>query len=93
MDKELRYSVPFTPLEERLAREAPHLLPGLAALRAEMGDTDFDTYINSLASLKQSQDQLLLFTRRAMFRSILLSRFLPAIQKCFGAKYVQIITQ
>lgn len=93
MELNTRYTVPFTPLEDRIAQEAPHLLPGLEALKVEMGSQDFDTYINSLVSLRQVQDQLLIITKREMYRSIIVSRFLPAIKQCFGVRFVQIINQ
>lgn len=88
-----RYSVPFSPLTERIGREAPQLSAALAELRTVMGEADFDRYINSLVSLRQVDDQLLLITKREMYRSILLSRFLPAIKQCFGVRLVRIISQ
>lgn len=88
-----RYAVPFTPLDDRIAAEAPHLSPALASLRQAMGDADFDRYINSLASLKKVDDQLLIITRREMNRSILISRFLPLLKQSFGVNYIRIISQ
>lgn len=88
-----RYSVPFSPLEERIAKEAPHLSEALEKLRTAMGVNDFDKYINSLASLRKVGDQALLITRREMYRSILMSRFLPAIKASFNVSFVRIISQ
>ncbi|MDF2875171.1 MAG: hypothetical protein K0R22_1854 [Sporomusa sp.] len=88
-----RYSVPFSPLTERIAQEAPQLSVALAELRAVMGTEDFERYIDSLVSLRKVGDQLLLITRREMYRSILLSRFLPAIKQCFAVRVVRIVSQ
>lgn len=93
MEINTRYTVPFTPLEERVAQEAPHLSQGLAALKAELGADDFEKYINSLVSLRQVNDQLLIITKREMYRSIIVSRFLPAIRECFDVRFVQVINQ
>lgn len=93
MDNTIRYTVPFTPLEERIAQEAPHLTPGLQALKNAIGAEDFDKYINSLVSLRQVDDRMLLITKREMNRSIIVSRFLPAIRQCFGIKSIQVINQ
>jgi len=92
-EKEIRYTVPFSPLEERIAREMPHLSGALAELRSFMGTNDFEKYINSLVSLRKVGDQVLLITKREMFRSILVSRFLPAIKKSFDVEFVRIINQ
>jgi chromosomal replication initiation ATPase DnaA len=88
-----RYSIPFTPLSERIASDTPHLAEPLAALRQAMGDADFETYIDSLSSLRKVDDQLLLITRREMNRSILMSRYLPLIKETFGVSYIRIVSQ
>ncbi|MDU4959390.1 MAG: hypothetical protein E6X17_01815 [Sporomusaceae bacterium] len=88
-----RYSVPFTPLSERLAAEAPELLEALASLRLAMGEAAFTQYIDSLTSLRKVDDQLLLITRREMNRSILMGRYLPLLQEVFRVSNVRIISQ
>ncbi|HWR45127.1 hypothetical protein [Sporomusa sp.] len=93
MEAETRYSVPFSPLEERIAQEAPYLTMALAELRTGMGSDDFEKYINSLISLRKIDDQLLIITRREMYRSILISRFLPVIKQSFKVKFVRIVNQ
>jgi hypothetical protein len=88
-----RYSIPFTPLTERIKAETPHLVEPLAALRQAMGDADFENYIDSLSSLRKVDDQLLLITRREMNRSILMGRYLPLIKESFAVSYVRIVSQ
>lgn len=93
MSDNTRYSVAFTPLDERIAQEAPQLTEQLASLRQAMGDEEYDRYINSLASLKKVDEQLLLITRREMNRSMLNSRYLPLLKEVFGVTYVRIVSQ
>lgn len=88
-----RYTEPFTPLAERMRKEDPLLLPALEQLRADMGQGSFEQYINTLAALKKSGDHLLLITRKEIHRSILMSRFLPAIKACFAVRFVRIVSQ
>lgn len=93
LESTTRYSVPFSPLEERIRREAPHLSAALEKLKAMMGVEAFEKYINSLVSLRKVDDQLIIITRREMYRSILIGRFLPAIQESFAVRAVRIVTQ
>ncbi|HAK75184.1 MAG TPA: hypothetical protein DCP36_19530 [Sporomusaceae bacterium] len=88
-----RYTIPFTPLEERISQEMPHLSEALDALRIAIGPADFDKYINSLASLRKVDDQLLLITRKEMYRSVITSRFLPAIKTAFAVSFIRIVNQ
>jgi len=88
-----RFSVPFTPLSERILTESPHLAAPIAALRESMGDANFAQYIDSLAVLRKVDDQLLLITRREMHRSILVGRFLQLLKDTFAVTHVRIVTQ
>lgn len=88
-----RFSVPFTPLSERILTEAPHMAAQVASLRALMGEADFIQYIDSLNSLRKIDDQLLLITRREMNRSILIGRFLPMLKEAFAVTHIRIVTQ
>ena len=88
-----RYSIPFTPLEERISQEMPHLSESLCALRTAIGEDDFEKYINSLASLRKVDDQLLIITRKEMYRSVITSRFLPALKSAFAVNFIRIVNQ
>lgn len=88
-----RYSVPFSPLEDRIAYEDPQLVAGLVKLRDLIGKSDFETYINSLVSLRKVNNQLLIITKREMYRSIIISRFIPAIKESFEVDFVRIVSQ
>ena len=88
-----RYSIPFTPLSERIAADSPHLAEPLATLRQAMGNAEFEKYIDSLNSLRKVDDQLLLITRKEMYRSILIGRYLPLLKETFGVNIVRIVNQ
>lgn len=84
---------PFTPLVERIAKEAPELAAGLHRLQENMLPAEFEKYINSLLNLKQGNGMLLLITKKEMYRSIIESKFLPVIRSSFGVDRVRIISQ
>lgn len=92
-ETQTRYSVPFTPLEERIEAERPELLPALKNLKSAIGEADYEKYINTLASIKKVEDQLLVITRREMNRSIILSRFLPQLKESFDVRFVRVVNQ
>ncbi len=87
------FTVPFTPLRERLAIEKPELLVGLDRLHSMMGEADFEKYINSLNSLKKSDDLLLLITRKTMHYSIIQQQFISMLKESFDVKSVRVISQ
>lgn len=84
---------PFTPLVERVAQEAPELVAGLHSLQEQMLPADFEKYINSLISVRQGNDMLLIITKKEMYRSIIESKFFPVIRSSFGVDRVRIISQ
>ena len=84
---------PFTPLLERIPQEAPELVVGLHRLKEHMLPAEFEKYINSLINIKQGNGMLLLITKKEMYRSIIESKFLPAIRASFGVDNVRIMSQ
>ena len=91
MSKTDRYSVPLTPLEERLTAEASELLPALIALRQRLGVAAFDQYISPLVALRKVDGQLLVLTKKEMHRSILVGRYMNDLKEVFGVKGVRVI--
>ncbi len=86
-------SVPFTPLRERIAMDHPELLVGLDRVKEQIGEADFDKYINSLISLKKSGDLVLLITGKTMYYSIIEQKFIPVLKDCFNVSKVRVISQ
>ncbi|WP_378951582.1 hypothetical protein [Pelosinus sp. sgz500959] len=88
-----RYTVPFTPLMERIEKEAPELSSALVTLQVVIGKDEFEKYINSLLSVRKVNDQVLMITKKEMYRSIIMSRFLPAIKESFAVNFVRVVSQ
>lgn len=86
-----RYSIPLTPLEERIATEAPELLPALTALRQLLGEAAFDQYISPLVALRKVDGQLLVLTKKEMHRSILVGQYRNDLKEVFGVEGVRVI--
>lgn len=86
-----RYSIPLTPIEERLDTEAPELLPALAALRQRLGEAAFEQYVSPLVALRKVDAQLLLLTKKEMHRTILVGRYMADLKEVFGVEAVRVI--
>lgn len=86
-------TIPFTLLTERIVVENPELLIGLEKVKVAIGEQDFDKYINSLISLKKSDDLLLLITGKTMYYSIIESRFIPILKASFNVTKVRVVSQ
>lgn len=81
----------FVKFEQRAAVEKPSLMPGLQALKAQMGDFDFEKYINSLENINVSGKAMLMLTGDEKARTILVSRWLPQIKAAFAVDNVRIV--
>ena len=86
-----RYSIPLTPLEERLTAEAPELLPAVTALRQRLGEDAFDQYVSPLVALRKVDGQLLVLTKKEMHRSILVGQYRNDLKEVFGVEGVRVI--
>jgi len=85
--------VKFTLLEERLKVENPELMDGMSKLKAEMDESDFQKYINSLLRMTKYKDEMLLITRSAINKTIIESKFLKLIAKSFGLNRIRVFSQ
>lgn len=81
----------FVKFEQRAVSEKPTLLPGLQALKAEMGEFDFEKYINSLENINVSGKAMIMLTGDEKVRTILVSRWLPQIKAAFAVDNVRIV--
>jgi chromosomal replication initiation ATPase DnaA len=60
------------------------LINGISRLKAEMAESDFDRYINSLTSMKKHGDTIFLITRNPRYKSVIEMKFIKQITECFG---------
>lgn len=83
----------FTRLSQRLAAEAPGLVPAYARLKASMDEADFEKYMESLVRIRQSDELLLVITDNAMHRTMVEGRFKGHLAKAFNASVVRVLSQ
>ncbi len=84
-------SVPFSPLESRIAREKPGLTAGLARLRSLLGDEKFGKFISPLHNLTKNGTMLLVVAGDFLHRSLLERECIPSMKEAFGVSAVRIV--
>ena len=83
------YEVVFTPVLDRPEYQGEPL----HSLLLEMGQSDFDQYINSLISIKYNGTALWLITKSERNRTLIEGRFLPLLREVFKVAAPRIISQ
>ncbi len=81
----------FAKMEERAAKDKPALLDGLARLKKAMGEAAFEKYINTLENMNLGVNSLLILAGEEKLRTMLVSRWLPAIKAAFDVDNVRIV--
>ncbi len=81
----------FTPLEERIAKEQPHMLESLLKLKESMGVEEFDKYINCLQSLRRNETTVMLVTDKQVHRTNIEAKYIPHIEKAFNVNFVRVV--
>lgn len=80
----------FLPLSKRIDKK---LYKGMQNLKTILLASDFESYIESLVSLKLINNSLWLITDSPMHRSLLEHRFVPALKEAFDVEDIRIISQ
>ena len=88
------FTVPFSPLEQRVQAEQPHLFEGLQKLKQAVGDEEFAKHFSTLQSLKMNSagTTVLMTTSQAMQKTNIEAKYLAAIEQAFGVEYVRIVS-
>ena len=73
-------TVPFSPLEKRMAKEKPQLMPGLKVLREELGDAEFERLITRIHNINVADERCLIVAESELHRTFILRDALPAIE-------------
>lgn len=81
----------FTSLENRLSRKKPELLKGLNKLKKNIGQENFDKYINIVQNINTNGKSLLLVSGSERLRSIIERDFIIALREAFNVEHVQIV--
>lgn len=81
----------FEKFEVRARREKPHLVEGLIKLKAVMGESDFDKYINHIENINISNKSMLIVAGNEQRRTILIGKWLHHIEQAFAVDNVRIV--
>lgn len=87
------YEVRFVPVTERAEYQEGPIADALEALRKEMEEKDFDTYIEELLRINYDGKRLILITRREIHRTMLEGRFRAAIARAFNTELIRVVSQ
>ena len=85
------FTIPFTPLEERIRVEQPEVFDSLQCLKEIIGAENFVKYFSEIQSLRRNETTVLMTTSTGMQRTNIEAKFLPAIEQAFNVQYVKII--
>lgn len=81
----------FTPLDSRISQKKPELLLGLNKLKINIGQENFDKYINIVQNINTNGKSLLIISGSERLRSIIEREFITALQEAFEVEHVQIV--
>ena len=85
-------TVPFTPLEQRMAKEKPYLMEGLAKLKESLGEDSFKRLISNVHNINLSGPRIMLVADNELHRNIE-RECLPAIAEAFNVTNIRVVTQ
>ena len=86
-------TVPFTPLEQRMSKEKPYLMDGLAKLKDDLGEDRFRRLINNVHNINLSGHRIMLVADNELHRTNIERECLPAIAKAFNVTNIRVVTQ
>lgn len=64
-------TVPFTPLEQRMAKEKPYLMEGLAKLKESLGEDSFKRLISNVHNINLSGPRIMLVADNELHLSLI----------------------
>lgn len=85
-------TVPFTPLEERMAKEKPQLMPGLEKLKAALGEELFHRHISNVHNINMSGRAIMFVVATELDRTNIERDCLKAIIEAFAVDNVRVVT-
>lgn len=88
------FTVPFSPLEQRVQAEQPNLFAGLQKLKQSVGEEEFAKHFSTLQSLKMNSagTTIMMTTSKAIQKTNIEAKYLLAIEQAFGVEYVRIVS-
>jgi uncharacterized protein (UPF0335 family) len=89
---ELLYTVPFTPMIDRIEEEKPELLDGFHIIFKEVGPEIFQNCFNQLIDIKKVDHRMIITTKSFRQKSFLEKFYLPLICEAFQVTNIRIIS-
>lgn len=86
-------TIPFTPLEERMAKEKPYLMEGLYKLRELLGPELFKRHISSIHNINKSGSAMLIVADSELHRTNIERDCVKAIMEAFDVDNVRVVAQ
>lgn len=84
-------TIPFTPLEERMAVEKPELMEGLIKLRDLLGAEKFRKYISKIHNINKSGNKIMFIADTELHRTHIERECIGAIEEAFEVEYVRVV--
>ena len=84
-------TIPFTPLEERMSKEKPYLMEGLAKLHDLLGPDKFKKYISSVHNINKSGRAIMLIADNELHRTNIERDCVVAIMEAFEVDNVRVV--
>lgn len=86
-------TVPFTPLEKRMAEEKPYVMEKLQKLKAILGEETFNRLISKVHNINYADSRIMLVADNELHRTNIERECLPAIAEAFEVTSIRVVTQ
>ncbi|MDY6029068.1 MAG: hypothetical protein SPI71_02270 [Acidaminococcaceae bacterium] len=86
-------TVPFSPLEERMAQEKPLVFEKLQKLKTIIGEEKFVRLVNRIHNINYADTRILIVASSELHRTNIERELLPAIQEAFEVTSIRVVTQ
>lgn len=86
-------TVPFTPLEKRMAQEKPYVMEKLQKLKEILGEEKFNRLISKVHNINYADSRIMLVADNELHRTNIERECLPAIAEAFEVTSIRVVTQ
>lgn len=86
-------TVPFSPLEQRMAEEKPYVMAKLQKLKEILGEETFHRLISKVHNINYAGNRILLVAESELHRTNIERECLPAIAEAFEVTSIRVVTQ
>ncbi len=86
-------TVPFSPLEKRMAEEKPYVMEKLQKLKAILGEETFHRLISNVHNINYAGNRIMIVAENELHRTNIERECLPAIAEAFEVTSIRVVTQ